>query len=480
MQGLRIGVRALRLAPGPHAGGQRRLAPPGGLPVMRELGRDRRPCPGQLGMRLEVAGQRRMQPRPLARKHLGVRRLAQQRVAEGEGIAPRGRHQHLLGDRSAQRVGQLAGPKPGRPRHQLLIDPPACGRRHAHDVPRGAGQPVEPHEQRLGQRSRQRLRAGLPGGREQLLGVEGVALRAIVEPVERGRRQLRRAQHRDVIGELGARERRERDAGDAGVPPELDEIRAERMAAREAFGPARQHEREPLARSAAHEKAQQVAGRAVGPVEVLDDEQHRRALAEPAHGSEHELEQARLGERRHRIARTVVGSGELGHEPPEHGPIRPEDRFGLLLGQAGEQAAQRAGDRRVRQLSVADVDAPTDQHADPLVLRRPGELLDQPALAHARLAGDHDRGASARRRRAQPPTTASPTRCVAPQGAQPSPARAWPTVSPTAGRPVTPRFPRRPPRVRSRGSRAGAGRARAARRRSGARCGRRAPPRTGR
>ena len=130
-------------------------------------------------------------------------------------------------------------------------------------------------------------------------------------------------------------------------------------------------------------------------MDVLEDEHERLRLAQSPQQPEQELEDPSL---RKRALVAGLGGVELGQERCE-----PRRAAAELV---GAQAAQRADDRCVGQLAVAEVHAVAREHACALFTGTGGELRDQARLADARLAGDeHDRRApvgGALQRRAEP------------------------------------------------------------------------------
>jgi hypothetical protein len=148
-------------------------------------------------------------------------------------------------------------------------------------------------------------------------------------------------------------------------------------------------ERESLVRRVAHEEAQQVARRAVGPVQVLDDQQHGRHAPEPHERAEQQLEQPRLPEAGG-LRRRRLDLAEVRHEARQL-PARGTEHLDQVVGiELRGQRPQRADDRRVRQLGVADLDAVPEQHDHAVLARLLRDLADEPALADARLARDQD------------------------------------------------------------------------------------------
>ena len=190
----------------------------------------------------------------------------------------------------------------------------------------------------------------------------------------------------------------------------------------------RENEQEALAVEVAHEERDQIAGRAVDPVEVLEDDDGRGLGGQATEELQEEAEQARLGEpaagvrsRRGgaiRVAiRTRGGCGARPDGPPGRTTAagcrpsqRPEPRkqpSDLVLGRAQDRRdvgrrpvtqvrAQRLGDGGVGQAVVGKVEAAADQHVGAIAPGAIQEFADQARLADARFAGnDHDLGGAA-------------------------------------------------------------------------------------
>ena len=132
-------------------------------------------------------------------------------------------------------------------------------------------------------------------------------------------------------------------------------------------------------------KPEQVARRAVGPVEVLDDEQDRRPGGQSLQDAEQQLEQATLGRT---DAQAGGGSSATG---PRSGRSRASSDAALaehglqFVGRdSPDQPAQRLDHRGVRQRAVTEHDAAAEQHVDAVGPRQLGELGHQPCLADRR------------------------------------------------------------------------------------------------
>ena len=81
----------------------------------------------------------------------------------------------------------------------------------------------------------------------------------------------------------------------------------------------------------ADQEAEEVAGRAVGPVEILDDDDHRRDPGQPVQDAEQQFEQAALGGPGVEAGLGAVRRGtEVGDEPRELGTAVADDRVELV------------------------------------------------------------------------------------------------------------------------------------------------------
>ena len=153
-----------------------------------------------------------------------------------------------------------------------------------------------------------------------------------------------------------------------------------------------------LAPETASDEREQVPRRAVRPVDVLDDEDHRLALAETVEQDEEAIEQAGLGPFGRRLGGGLSATaGQLGDEPAELARRRVDQAVEDGRVRQPEEASKRLGDRRERQAFLrtqADAPAIEDEAAPgPGAL---GELTDEPALADPGLPADeHDGGRAA-------------------------------------------------------------------------------------
>ena len=140
---------------------------------------------GRLATAVELAhrlGVRRVQAHAFAGQQVVVDRLAQQCVAEGV-LRVAGADEHVGVDGVAQRDLELVLGHRRDPGEQVMGHPLAGGRRDPDDVARGLVEAVEPHEQQVGEVLGQ-APAATQEGADELLDVEGVALRALHDPLD--------------------------------------------------------------------------------------------------------------------------------------------------------------------------------------------------------------------------------------------------------------------------------------------------------
>ena len=352
---------------GPHRGGER------GGPVVRrgvvvgDGGRRLRVVPEAL---LERPGERQMPLGPLAGQQVRLDDLAQQRMAEPvQAVVLDG--QDVPVDRLAERLAQRSRLEPGRLLEQAVVEPLPDGD-EPEQLAGGVGQALDAQDQGVAQRVRGGAAAVEPGG-QQLLAEQRIAGRARPEPVQQLGVRRRVEDVRQLLGQLLAAQRRERDAARAGMQLELGQQRAQRMAAQQLVGSIRAHDEHALLGQPARQERQRRARRAVGPMQVLDHQEHRSLTAERVEQRQQTFEQLRL------IAR--VGAGSAGQQ---RGDRVVQRRVGIP-----RQRAQRRHQRQVGQLAlIAEVDAVTGQHERAAVARPGGQLGQQPRLADARLPGD--------------------------------------------------------------------------------------------
>ncbi len=151
------------------------------------------------------------------------------------------------------------------------------------------------------------------------------------------------------------------------------------------------HHGHPLPVQDPAQERDQVAGGAVGPVQVLEDQQHGMPAGQLGEQAEHRPEQLLLGE-----------PGDFGALLRCHVPVRQQAAQHRPGGECGRQRfrcgsrnsrafPQGVGERQVRN-AVAQFGAAPGQDEEAPVRGPGGELGDQPRLAHARVAADQCMG----------------------------------------------------------------------------------------
>ena len=387
---------------------RRAIVVAGGLPVVGELDpvpRAARPARGR--SMVERLGVGAVERAPLAGEHVVVGGLAHEGMTEriAGGLAGSVPDQQLAIDGHAQPVRQVLLREARHFGDELVIDPPAGDRgdpEHPLHVVRGRGDPGDE-----GRRDRrwQTGRGGIGGlGEQQLLQEEGVAVGSLVKAVEAGPVHRLAVDRLDDPRRIVPIEPREVDAFEPAGPPDLSQPGEERVTAVELVGTVGQAENDALVGEARHEPGDCIARRRVRPVDVLDHEQQRPVRGESAEQPDEGIEQAgagrgraeRPGVRRGSPGSVIaVGAGDPG-KARDQGSQRVE-RPGVEVEQGlaivgVEVIAQGGRDGGERQAHPADRDAAALEDPKASLGGPTGELPDEPALAHARLARDEELG----------------------------------------------------------------------------------------
>ena len=270
-----------------------------------------------------------------------------------------------------------------------MADPAIGGRGDAEDLLGFRGQPLDPGEDGFEQRLGQHRAPLADAERDKLLGEVGVAAGAGEDAVEHlvGGRAVEQVAELD--GQFLAPEAGQLDSLRPAVAPLVGQelphgrVTVELVAA---VGDA-QHGR--LITEIADQERQQVEGRTIDPVQVLDGEQHRRLPAQLGQDPEDVVEQAGLPEGR-RPTSLALFRAEL-EKTRQLGLGRGEQATpGGLVEREGEGPAG-FDHRTVGQPTTAQLDAMTEHHPDVPGGGPPHELVEQKCLADSRLATEeHD------------------------------------------------------------------------------------------
>ncbi len=232
--------------------------------------------PGQLGGGAPAAavaqrlGVRRVEAHPLARQQVVVDRLGEQRVPEGVAVLG-GDHDVRL-DRGPERLVERVGGHPAGLGEEAVGDLAAGDRHRADHLAGGVVEPVEADQQHLGEVLGD---PAAPGGADELLDEERVALGPGDDVGEVGLGDRVGVQLADQGADLGVGERVELEPVDAADPRPLGDLAAQRVAAVEVLGAVADHDADRVRERPGEQEADHVARRLVGPVGVLDHQQQR-------------------------------------------------------------------------------------------------------------------------------------------------------------------------------------------------------------
>jgi hypothetical protein len=316
-----------------------------------------------------------------------VERLADQRVAEARPPGAQLRQQAPF--------DRLFDPCliPGKLAHQIEVEGEAGDRRHLHRVAGRTAERLGAEQDRIahGVRDRQLvpgrqlqpLVAGLqpPARRQrsgQLLHKKGHARGA---SVERGRQHRAdgAAKHLGCQrGRILAVERCHHQLAEAAQPAEVGAHATHRMAARDLVAAIGAEQEQRLALERPGQRGQQLQGRVVGPVQIIEEDNGGRAPGDRGKGPAQRLEEGRAVALRGRRPKLGEQAGEVAGE-------RGADQQRGLIAQPG---AQRGGDRAIRDGTLNDRLATEDVEVSG------GErFIDEPRLADARLARQQQQAA---------------------------------------------------------------------------------------
>ncbi len=405
------GIAALGVATGSDRGGQGPKLVARRIPVVGELGRGRDgPGAADAGCPVGRAGlERGREPGviagALAWEELAVDHLLEEGVPEGQVRVgrPAGRDQDPAVDDLAERLAHDGRAELRDRGEQVVIDPGPRRRGDAEDLLALLGDGRHPRQDHVAEPRRQLAVRRLPGGGEDLLGVERVPVGPGPDPVDevRGRRdsQLVGQQARQFV----AIESPEVDPVDPLGALELGDIGRHDVARVELVGPQGGDDQDAGIAQVPGQEREQVAGRRVGPLDVLDDQDQRRDPGEPLDDTEDELEQPPLGEPvvgpGSKRPETAVGGSastrsgrgaDLRHQPRQLASVRPEERRDRAGIDVAQQRPEGFDERRIRQPPGAEREAATDQDPGALGGHPFAEPLDEPRLPDPGLAGDED------------------------------------------------------------------------------------------
>ncbi len=262
-----------------------------------------------------------VQPRPAQRGEIVEHRLAHERVAEAE-VADAARHDDARHDRRIEVVEAAVGGESGGVGEEAHVDLGSDHRADGQHVERAVGEPCQASAHHVADGLRYRLRpAGIGVGpalageeRGQLGHEEGVAARAPVHPGRGGGGGELAGDARHHRGHVVGVEAGEREAPDVGHPGDRSQGSRQRSGIAEiGWAVAARHHRAGDGELGDH-VGQQLERRVVGPVEVVDHDQHRYLGADLAHHPCDLIGEVEGRGRRAALARRRVGADQRGDE----------------------------------------------------------------------------------------------------------------------------------------------------------------------
>ena len=234
---------------------------------------------------------RQVQVGALARQQVVVKDLAQEHVAELVAVLLAAVDE-LGADRVAERPVERPRVEAGDLGDERVVG--AAGHRERPQCHLGLlGQALEPDQKRVAERRRQGA-APVGSGGDHLLGEERVAVGAAEHPLDHLGRGSGVEDVLELERDLVAVEPGQLEVARARGALELGELGAHRVAPVKLVGAVGEQRQNPLLAQAGRQEGHERAGRAIGPVHVLEPENDGRPRAEAVEQREHGLEQAPL------------------------------------------------------------------------------------------------------------------------------------------------------------------------------------------
>ena len=290
-------------------------------------------------------------------------------------------HQHSSGDSGPQRIIEHLALLPGHRGQQPMPNTGAAHRSHPEHPLTLCGQPGHRAKQQIPRRTRQ-VRCERAVRIQQNLGEQRVPAAALIG--RGGDRRIRRAAQDclQLRGHLVAGKTVQVQAGHPVHPAQLGQQPPHRPGLAQLIRAERHYQQHGRLLQVTDQERQQLTGRPVGPVQILDHQHQRLPCRNLLQQDKQQAEQPaprhlRITPRR-RQSQLRYQAGQLARtaarQQPRHfaGP------------QLTDQRPQRRRERRERQARRAQVHASPSQHQRPVPHPR-GELRHQPRLAAAGL-----------------------------------------------------------------------------------------------
>ena len=231
----------------------------------------------------------------------------------------------------------------------------------------------------------------VPGGSQQLLGEEGVPVGARPDSGHELRVRVGSEDAPHQFVELLLGKGRQFEEADAPAT-KFSQPTQEWMVGGQAVVAVGGHHHHADFAGVGQEEGEEIARGLVSPLEVLHHQDDGGACREPLGQSEDQLEE---------VGPAPAPGDELVVGPPPGkqcghlGPERSDQIVDVVGIEAAEQSPKGVEERPVRRAGVLEFDAAADQDGGAASRGLPGEVTDEPCLAHPALAGnDHRRGAA--------------------------------------------------------------------------------------
>ena len=320
-------------------------------PVRCELGRSSR------RVARELVGKQRVQLLALTGQDRRVDRLRQERVAEAEAAGRLIGDEDSVLDRLPQRPAHLALRKVRHLTEQRVRHVASGGGRHAQHALCRRVQPDHALQQQFPHDPGE-LAALVAGGGKELLGKEGVAVGAKDDRVPQRCRQGRVGAGDDQRRQLGVVERPELEHGARARVANAVAQSKHALGRRGLVITVRPEQQYPPVVEVVREEDDKVEGRGIGPVQILEHEQHGYGGCSLGEEGERLLEHLQLRARLRTIDPARISQGTKG-----------------------------LGERLIRKLRADEVDRASEEDVEARVAGNSRELGGEPCLADARFAG---------------------------------------------------------------------------------------------
>lgn len=358
------------------------LVPVAGQTGGADLGAD------QGGVDLQGLGVAAVEAGALPGEQIVDDRLTGEGVPEAVARAVLRGHEGVAADGRPQRLDEIVLGHPADGGEEFVFDGGAALGGRAHHPLGVLGQRLDTDQQQIAQWVAEAVQRAVGEAAGQFLDEEGVALGALVDPVDGVLFRSAAFDPGDLGADLLAVEAGQLDAPDRTHPVDLGEEGPQRVAAVDVVRAVRRHQEDVGVVQCSQEVGEQFAGGAVGPVEVLDDEDEGAVGGEPLQEAGGQLEEA--GAPGLLVMGLSRGLPQFGQDAGEFA-LLARDGGGQLVAQMPVEGVQDRGERGEGQSFGADLDAAAERHEGAPGARGLAELLDEAGLSDPCLTSDQQR-----------------------------------------------------------------------------------------